>query len=99
MRERLKVLLDLFVPGPMTQAQITQILLISATFLVGDFGQTMNACLLASAGYWLCVMPVSARARRGLSPTRFERLFIRWGLLPLAIIAIATWDFAYYIRQ
>jgi hypothetical protein len=58
-----------------------------------DLGQFMAATVYLSVGFWASVLIVVARSRKGL--TRGDRLFIRYGLLPILILGIPAFFFVW----
>lgn len=52
--------------------------------LLLDMGVRLTACLYSDLGYWAGVLIVFVRRRNAL--TRGDRLYLRWGWLPIIVI-------------
>jgi hypothetical protein len=63
---------------PIMQAFVIQGVAILFFATVMDGGITLQASLIASAPFWLCVPFL---AWRDSTPSLFARMFVRWGLI------------------
>jgi hypothetical protein len=71
---------------PLLQAFICQFAWVFFCGLcVLDMGVSLRACCYASEGFWLGVILILVRRPR--NPTRGDLLYIRWGLVPIVLVA------------
>ena len=65
-------------------SQQAAVLLLASMIL--DGGDILSMCLVALVGFWAGAVIICAR--RPQTPTRLDLLFIRFGYLPLCILAV-----------
>lgn len=84
-----------FLPDLITAAVAQAVAFLLAAIQL-DMGQWMSATIYLSFGFWLgaCVVLV----RRGSALTRWDRLYLRYGLAPIIVVGVPVFLYVWSLK-
>ena len=83
--------------GPLLYASVLPLLFIVFTAVCCvDFGRSFQACIFASVGYWAGAVLIMVRRPR--TPTKYDLLYVQWGLALLVPIGGSASLLVWYLR-